>query len=124
MRNTYKILVGKPDDNRPLGKPVHWWANATEVRLFTSSLWRVFATKPLYALLIEGNVGHINWNSLYISFIIIISVEIVVRTHIFLSFLSDSDIWDLFLNMSWPPLHPYQFNVHVPSILVLNNFYS
>jgi hypothetical protein len=23
MRNTYKILVGKPDDNRPLGKPVH-----------------------------------------------------------------------------------------------------
>jgi hypothetical protein len=27
MRNAYKILVGKPEGNRPLGRPRHSWEN-------------------------------------------------------------------------------------------------
>jgi len=27
MRNAYKILAGKPEGNRPLGRPMHRWNN-------------------------------------------------------------------------------------------------
>jgi hypothetical protein len=27
IRNAYKILVGKPERKRPLGRPIHRWDN-------------------------------------------------------------------------------------------------
>jgi hypothetical protein len=32
-RNTYRILVGKPDGKRPLGKPRHRWVNSIKIDL-------------------------------------------------------------------------------------------
>jgi hypothetical protein len=26
-RNAYRLLVGKPEDRRPLGRPRRWWFN-------------------------------------------------------------------------------------------------
>jgi hypothetical protein len=33
MRNAYKILVGKPEGKRPLGRPRHRWEHNTRVDL-------------------------------------------------------------------------------------------
>jgi hypothetical protein len=33
MRNTYKILVGKPGGKRPLGRPRHRWENNIRIGL-------------------------------------------------------------------------------------------
>jgi hypothetical protein len=30
MRNAYRILVGKPEGKRPLGRPRRWWVNSIE----------------------------------------------------------------------------------------------
>jgi hypothetical protein len=32
-RNAYRILVGKPDGKRPLGKPTHRWADSVKMDL-------------------------------------------------------------------------------------------
>jgi hypothetical protein len=32
-RNAYSILVGKPDGNRPLGRPRRWWEDNIKVHL-------------------------------------------------------------------------------------------
>jgi len=33
MKNVYKILVGKPEGNRPLRRPRHRWEDNTEIDL-------------------------------------------------------------------------------------------
>jgi hypothetical protein len=33
QREVYKVLVGKPDGNRPLGRPRHRWENAIRMDL-------------------------------------------------------------------------------------------
>jgi hypothetical protein len=33
MRNAYKILVGKPEGKRPLGRPRRRWVNNTKIDL-------------------------------------------------------------------------------------------
>jgi hypothetical protein len=33
MRNAYRILVGKPDGNKPLGRSRHWWVNKIQMDL-------------------------------------------------------------------------------------------
>jgi hypothetical protein len=33
MRNEYKILVGKPEGERPLGRPRRWWNDNIEMSL-------------------------------------------------------------------------------------------
>jgi hypothetical protein len=30
-RNTYRLLVGRPEGRRPLGRPRHRWVNNTEM---------------------------------------------------------------------------------------------
>jgi hypothetical protein len=32
-RNAYKILVGKPEGKRPLGRPRHWWVDNIKIDL-------------------------------------------------------------------------------------------
>jgi hypothetical protein len=32
-RNTYTILVGRPEGNRPLGRPRHWWEDNIKMDL-------------------------------------------------------------------------------------------
>jgi hypothetical protein len=45
MTNAYKILVGKPDGNRPLGRPRRRWQGNIEmdrekdVRVWTGYMW-------------------------------------------------------------------------------------
>jgi hypothetical protein len=31
VRNSYKILVGKPEEKRPLGRPTHRWLDNTKI---------------------------------------------------------------------------------------------
>jgi hypothetical protein len=38
MRNAYKILAGKPEGNRPLGRPRHRWENNIKMDLREMSL--------------------------------------------------------------------------------------
>jgi hypothetical protein len=33
MRNAYRILVGKPIGNGPLGRPMHWWGDNIKMDL-------------------------------------------------------------------------------------------
>jgi hypothetical protein len=33
MRNAYRILVGKPEGRRPLGRPRHWWVDNIKMDL-------------------------------------------------------------------------------------------
>jgi hypothetical protein len=33
MRNSYKILVGKPEGKRPRGRPRHWWEDNIKMNL-------------------------------------------------------------------------------------------
>jgi hypothetical protein len=33
MRNVYKILVGKPDGKRPLGRPMHRWKDNIKIKM-------------------------------------------------------------------------------------------
>jgi hypothetical protein len=33
-RNAYRVLVGKPEGKRPLGKPGHRWENHTKMRSY------------------------------------------------------------------------------------------
>jgi hypothetical protein len=32
-RNAYRILVGKPEGNRPLGRPRRWWVDGIKIDL-------------------------------------------------------------------------------------------
>jgi hypothetical protein len=32
-RNACNIFVGKPEGNRPLGRPKHWWADNIKIDL-------------------------------------------------------------------------------------------
>jgi hypothetical protein len=32
-RNAYKLLVGKPEEKTPLGRPVHWWVDNIKMDL-------------------------------------------------------------------------------------------
>jgi hypothetical protein len=32
-RNAYRILVGKPEGKRPLGRPRRWWVNNIKINL-------------------------------------------------------------------------------------------
>jgi hypothetical protein len=32
-KNAYRILVGKPEGKRPLGRPRHWWVDNIEMDL-------------------------------------------------------------------------------------------
>jgi hypothetical protein len=32
-RNTYRLLVVKPEDKRPLGRPRHWWEDNIKIDL-------------------------------------------------------------------------------------------
>jgi hypothetical protein len=32
-RNAYRILVGKPERKRPLGRPIRWWVDSIEMDL-------------------------------------------------------------------------------------------
>jgi hypothetical protein len=33
-RNAYRILVGKPEGEKPLGRPRRWWVDNIEMRLY------------------------------------------------------------------------------------------
>jgi hypothetical protein len=33
MKDAYKVLVGKPEEWRPLGRPTHRWKDNTKMRL-------------------------------------------------------------------------------------------
>jgi hypothetical protein len=38
-RNAYRILVGKPDGKRPLGRPRHWWVDNIKMNLREKMQW-------------------------------------------------------------------------------------
>jgi hypothetical protein len=42
-RNTYKLLVGKPEGRRPLGRPKRWWVDNIKMDLGVKG-WREGAT--------------------------------------------------------------------------------
>jgi hypothetical protein len=37
-RNVYRLLVGKPEGERPLGRPRHWWTNNITIGLLEIGL--------------------------------------------------------------------------------------
>jgi hypothetical protein len=38
MRNAYRILVGKPEGRRPLGRPRRWWVDIIKIDLRETGL--------------------------------------------------------------------------------------
>jgi hypothetical protein len=53
-RNAYRILVGKREGKRPLGRPRHWWVQ----RIFGSLLIIIASLQVLgYACNIKKNLG-------------------------------------------------------------------
>jgi hypothetical protein len=40
-RKVYKVLVGKPEGKRPLGRPRRWWEDGIRIDLRETGLWGV-----------------------------------------------------------------------------------
>jgi hypothetical protein len=55
MRNAYKILIGKPEGRRPLGRPTHRWKDniRMNVEKDAEKLWTEFIS---YRILTSGGL--------------------------------------------------------------------
>jgi hypothetical protein len=64
-RNAYRLLVGKPEGKRPLGRPRRRWVDNTECgKLATFLIWQLPYEKgsELAAPCIRMDLGEVGWS--------------------------------------------------------------